>query len=295
MAALIARLRMRLWWTLHPRRAVAVASFDPRTDRWLDVQEAPEVERDDLTVVTYNIWFSDYWAEERYHAIAKMLSAEAPDVIAFQEVTSGALAEFLAQPWLRQHYYRAAVTGDYFGNYGMLMLSRLPISRVSYHRLPTRLGRGFLRAELTVNGSRLVVCSVHLESGKAKSRLRARQLRRTFRALRTAEDVLILGDFNMRDVENDRIPAPYLDIWQALRPRDDGFTEDTSINLMRYDNKNKSRHVRFDRILIKGARWAPSAIKLLGTEPISTDLPRVFPSDHFGVLCRVVHTPIPFS
>jgi tyrosyl-DNA phosphodiesterase 2 len=295
MSGLIARLRRPLWWRLHPRRSVSVGRFDARIDRWVDVDEVTSVDRDDLTVATYNIWFSDYWADERYRAIAESLSAEAPDVIAFQEVTSGALAEFLAQPWLRQHYYRAAVTGDDFGNYGMLMLSRLPISRVSYNRLPTRLGRGFLQAELTVNGRSLVICSVHLESGKAKSKLRARQLRRVFRELGSAEDVLILGDFNMRDVENDRIRAPYIDIWPALRPCDDGFTEDTSINLMRYDSKNKSRHVRFDRILLKGGRWAPSAIKLLGTEPISGDLPRVFPSDHFGVLCRIVQSPNPLQ
>jgi tyrosyl-DNA phosphodiesterase 2 len=291
MSGLIARLRRPLWWMLHPRRSVSVGRFDVRADRWVDVEDVTAVERDDLTVATYNIWFSDYWAEERYRAIAEVLSAEAPDVIVFQEVTSGALAEFLVQPWLREHYYRAAATGDDFGNYGMLMLSRLPISGVSYNRLPTRLGRGFLQAELTVNGRGLVICSVHLESGKAKSQLRARQLRRVFRALGTAEDVLILGDFNMRDVENDRIRSPYIDIWPALRPCDDGFTEDTSINFMRYDSKNKSRHVRFDRILLKGGRWAPSAIKLLGTEPISDDLPRVFPSDHFGVLCRVVRSP----
>ena len=54
-----------------------------------------------------------------------------------------------------------------------------------------------------------------------------------------------------------------------LRPREDGFTEDTTINLMRYDSKNKQRHVRFDRVLLKGDGWTPTEIELLGTEPIS--------------------------
>jgi tyrosyl-DNA phosphodiesterase 2 len=95
----------------------------------------------------------------------------------------------------------------------------------------------------------------------------------------------------MRDAENPRISAPYVDMWPALRPDDDGFTEDTAINLMRLDAKNKTRQVRFDRILIKGAAWAPATIKLLGTEPISDTMPRVFPSDHFGLLCRIVRRP----
>ena len=288
MCPLIRRQRRRLAWLLHPRRDVPVGRFDARTNRWMDVDAAAAVECDELTVATYNIWFNDQWANQRYRAIAESLALDMPDVIVFQEVTPAALTEFLAQPWIRQHYCRAEVTGEDFGNYGMLMMSRLPISRVSYMRLPSRLGRGFLQAELTVNGSPLVICSVHLESGKAASRLRARQLRRVFAAFRGADDVLILGDFNMRDGENPRITSPYVDIWPALRPHDDGFTEDTSVNLMRLDSKNKRRQVRFDRILIKGARWVPAAIKLLGTDPISSALPRVFPSDHFGVLCRVV-------
>jgi len=287
MFPLIDRARRQLSWMLRPRRSVPVGRFDAPTNGWIDVDVAAAVHRDDLTVATYNIWFNDYYASQRHRAIAELVSSDMPDVMAFQEVTPEALTVFLAQPWIQQHYYRAAVTGDAFGNYGMLMLSRLPISRVTYTRLPTRLVRGYLRAELTVDGSPLVICSVHLESGKRSSRLRARQLRRVFRALRTADDVLVLGDFNMRDSENMRITSPYVDVWPALRPHDEGFTEDTSINLMRWDSKNKKRQVRFDRVLLKGPRWSPTAIKLLGTEPISSRLPRVFPSDHFGVLCRL--------
>jgi hypothetical protein len=101
------------------------------------------------------------------------------------------------------------------------------------------LSRGFLQAQFTVNGSPLTVCSVHLDSGKRSARLRARQLRRVFRTLRSVDDAAVLGDFNMRDDENARIVPPYRDVWPTLRPNDQGFTEDTSINLMRFDSKNK--------------------------------------------------------
>jgi tyrosyl-DNA phosphodiesterase 2 len=173
----------------------------------------------------------------------------------------------------------------------MLMLSRLPVNRVTYTRLPTRLARGFLTAEFTINGGALAICGIHLESGKASAGLRARQLGRVFRALSDADDAVVLGDFNMRDVENERIGPPFCDVWPTLRPRDDGFTENTSINLMRLDSKNKHRQVRFDRVLLKGARWAAESIELVGTEPISSAYPRVFPSDHFGVQCRLIHRP----
>lgn len=261
------------------------------TRQWTDIDAGGAVDRDELTLTTFNIWFNSYFADERYGAIAKLLSRDLPDIMMFQEVTPCALRLFLAQPWIQEHYLRAAIVGDGVGDYGMLMLSRVPVTRVTYTRLPTRLARGFLRAELTINGVPNVVCCVHLESGKAAARLRAWQLHRIFHDLRTAENAVIVGDFNMRDHENGRIPAPYCDVWPALRPNEDGFTEDTSINLMRFDSKNKHRQVRFDRVLVKGPAWSPASIELLGTGAVSSALPRVFPSDHFGVRCRLVRRP----
>jgi tyrosyl-DNA phosphodiesterase 2 len=269
------------------RQRIPVGTFDVAANRWINGAAGGAVERDELTVTTFNIWFSEYHARERYLAIAQLLSRKPPDVMVFQEVTPEALAIFLAQPWIRVRYRRAEITGDAVGNYGLLVLSRLPLNSVTYTRLPTRLDRGFLTAELTVNGRALFIAAVHLESGKDSARLRERQLGRIQGALRRAESAIVMGDFNMRDHENAIITEPYHDLWPVLRPDDDGFTENTSINLMRYDSKNKHRHVRFDRVLLKGNAWDATEIDLLGTEPLSSALPRVFPSDHFGVRCRL--------
>ncbi|CAN5240966.1 hypothetical protein BH11ACT6_BH11ACT6_32310 [soil metagenome] len=265
---------------------VAVQKFVGRSDGWAaDRTEAVGVSRDRLTVATYNIWFNDKHAEARYRAIADLLGRDRPDVMAFQEVTPMALAVFREQPWVREYYLSAAMTGAGVGNYGLLLLSRLPLDRVTYTKLPTRLSRGYLTAELTVNGEPLSIVAVHLESGKAATHLRSRQLGRLFDSHQTAENVIVMGDLNMRDTEDHLLDPDYRDVWPVLRPGDPGFTEDTSINLMRYDMKDKHRHVRFDRVLVKGQAWVPKAIELLGREPIADDLPRVFPSDHFGVLC----------
>jgi tyrosyl-DNA phosphodiesterase 2 len=248
---------------------------------------AREHDSDVLTVTTYNVWNDAKYAGERYRAVAQLLSQRTPDVMVFQEIVPTAFDILLDQPWIRDGYARAAVVGGDAGNYGMLMLSRVALSEVTYTRLPTRQARGFLRAQLAVEGAPLVICCIHLDSGKTSSRIRGWQLRRIFSALRSADDAVVLGDFNMRDEENTRIRDPYRDLWPALRPDEDGFTEDTSINLMRYDMKDRHRHVRFDRVLLKGSAWTPDGIELLGKEPLSADLPRVFPSDHFGVECRL--------
>ncbi|MEV3905118.1 endonuclease/exonuclease/phosphatase family protein [Mycobacterium sp. NPDC050551] len=271
------------------RRRLPVERFDAAGGRWREVHAPAPVECDELTLATFNMWFDEHFADHRYRAMAALLCDAMPDVMVFQEVTAPALEVFLTQSWVREHYLASSITGDGVGNYGMLLLTRLPVDGVTYTRLPTRLDRGYLRADLTVNGAAVAVCCVHLDSGKRSARLRARQLRSLFRAVRGVDEAVLLGDFNMRDTENGRITAPFTDVWPALRPGEDGFTEDTSINLMRFDSKNKHRHVRFDRVLVKGRRWEPVGIDLLGTRPVSAALPRVFPSDHFGVVCRLAH------
>lgn len=249
---------------------------------------AAGVARDALVLTTFNVWFDKRHARARYQAIADLLEVDRPDVMVFQEVTETALDVLLGQDWIRGGYLRAAVTGRRTGNYGHLLLSRVPISRAVYVRLPTRASRGVLRAEVDVGGVPLVVGSVHLDSGKSSAGLRKRQLRNVFRDVSRYPDAVLLGDFNMRDHENALVVAPFEDVWPRLRPDEPGYTEDTSINLLRLDSTGKERHVRFDRVLVKGSGWRASSIDLLGTEPISPDLPRVFPSDHFGVRCRVV-------
>jgi tyrosyl-DNA phosphodiesterase 2 len=268
------------------RQAVPIGAFDAEAGRWRHTVPDRGSRRHELTIATFNVWFDEFHAMARYQAIADVLEREAPDVMVFQEITSPALDVLLGQGWIRQRYVRAAVVGRRTGNYGHLMLARVPIRRAVYVRLPTEAARGVLRAEVDVGGQPLVVESVHLDSGKASAGLRERQLRTVFRDLDRVPDAVLLGDFNMRDDENSLVTPPFEDVWPRLRPDEPGYTEDTSINLMRLDSTGKERQVRFDRVLTKGG-WRATRIDLLGTEPISSTSPRVFPSDHFGVVCRV--------
>ena len=279
---------MQWLWPNRFRRPVPVPVQRFASGRWRDTRPRPvDTQRDRLSLATYNIWFNDLHARRRYRAIADALATRPPDIMAFQEVTEPALDVLLAQPWIREHYLSAAVSGGRIGNYGMLLLSRIPVDRVTYTRLPTRLSRGYLTARFTIAGRPLTVIGLHLESGKAAAQVRDRQLRQIVDSVRGHRDVAIMGDFNLRDAENGILPADYRDVWPALHPDEPGFTEDTTINHMRYDMKDKHRHVRFDRVLLKGEHWTPQAMTLLGREPIAADLPRVFPSDHFGVRCTL--------
>ena len=52
---------------------------------------------------------------------------------------------------------------------------------------------------------------------------------------------------------------------------------------MRFEHKGGHTQVRFDRILSRSNVWQPEQVQRLGMKPIATDLPKVFPSDHFGL------------
>ncbi len=72
---------------------------------WQYMRHLPEdIERRELTLATFNVWFGDWFVQERYRAMLALLEHYRPDVIALQEVTLSALPIFLEQPWIRDAY-----------------------------------------------------------------------------------------------------------------------------------------------------------------------------------------------
>jgi tyrosyl-DNA phosphodiesterase 2 len=280
---------------LEDNRTLSVGIFDAAIGKWVLSNPLPEdsQKHNRLTFATFNIWFGEYYAQERYQAIANLLETHRPDFIVLQEVMSASLEVFLSQQWIREGYFTSDIDGSTLGEYGVLILSRLPLKSITLKPLPSFMGRGLLLVEADVNGTPLRVGTVHLESRKTSSEMRGFQLRKIFAFLKDMPNVVIMGDFNFCaswHKENDRIDLAYHDVWELLRGDEPGYTEDTGINQMRYLIKGKHKQVRFDRILFKGfARntgWVASSIDLLGTEPIAPELPHVFPSDHFGLVCQ---------
>lgn len=236
-----------------------------------------------ITLVTYNVWFGEYFPDERRAALMRILRAADADIIGLQEVTPGLLAYLRAQDWLRDGYHFAEVS---VSPYGVMVLSRRPVQRFVEHPLPTRMGRSLVLAEL----EDLAVGVVHLES-LSYAETRRRQLEKIFPILDEYPHAVLMGDFNMCSTwdENRHLDSRFVDIWPALHGDDPGWTEDTDINTMRLLVKSKRTQVRFDRIILRSAdeRWRPFHIERLGTEPVSPEFPEVFPSDHFGLRARL--------
>jgi tyrosyl-DNA phosphodiesterase 2 len=176
---------------------LSVGSFDAATGKWIRTNPLPQpIDQDALTIATFNIWFGEHFARERYHAIASILETHRPDFIALQEVTPDALTLFLDQQWIQQEYRSIDIDGTTVYNYGVLILSRLPLNTITLTPLPSFMGRRLLVVETEVNGAPLSVATVHLESLKSSADIRGHQLRAIFSSLKNAPNVIIMGDFN---------------------------------------------------------------------------------------------------
>lgn len=254
---------------------------------WKRVETEPDVTRDRLVLVTYNLWFGKFLWRERFAALLDVVRDCDPDLIALQEVTIRHLRCLLEDAWVRREFRLSDVTGETLQPHGVLLLSRVPLRALGLRELPSNKDRKLLVAELALGARSASVGNRHLESSASATPLRLVQLDEALPTLLGAPYRLLMGDFNFDPAEDeqDRLAAHYRDLWAELRRDEPGYTEDTDLNRMRLLHKNRRKQARFDRILLCSSRpgWEPESIELIGTRPIAENAPEVFPSDHFGL------------
>ena len=143
-----------------------------------------------LTFLTYNVWFEDVHQRTRTAALASLIAALQPDVVALQEVTPTLLSLLqrstaLDQYWLSPH----PTTAPYFT---LLLSKRQPIAM---YRIPfiSQMGRDLTAVVLDVKAEsvggreggvrRLIVSTSHLESLWQSKERRAQQLKQALTTL----------------------------------------------------------------------------------------------------------------
>jgi tyrosyl-DNA phosphodiesterase 2 len=230
-----------------------------------------------LKFLTLNLWWGATRKAERFEAVKRLVEMHEPDVVAFQEVTHDIF------PALQDGMSDFRVWPPFPTPAGTVLLTRQDWIERGELRLTSSLQRRltWLRTD------DFAVATVHMESVSTNWETRLQQMDEVFSYLKRFRRVVLLGDFNFAPdwEENRAIPPDYSDAWSLLRPTEPGYTEDTSINLMRLKAKGKEKQVRFDRVLC-GPEVVPRKIDLVGSEPIP-GLDEVWPSDHFGLVCEV--------
>ena len=253
----------------------------------------PDVSRDRLALLTYNVWFGEFLWQERFAALLDVVRACRPDLVALQEVTPRHLEYLLAVEWVRREFRISDITGSTLQPHGVLLLSRLPLRNLGLQELPSDKDRKMLVAELGLGSRSVCVGNLHLESSPQATPVRLAQLDKILPRLQSVQRTLLMGDFNFDPVqmpEQARVEQYFRDLWAELRPDEPGFTEDTAINDMLLSHKGKEKQVRFDRILLRSPQpgWIAESVQLIGTRPIAPHQPDLFPSDHFGLAGSLV-------
>lgn len=188
-----------------------------------------------LRVMTYNIHVGVGMDKQLdLPRIAGIINAQHPDLVGMQEVDRGVqrtqrIDEIVELAKLTQMDYAFAFNLRYQGGqYGVAILSRFPI-RATDHRLfqNTREAerRGFIRAEVSVDGRLLNFVTTHLDYQYDDGRLfEAQQL---LSALKDVKGPLIVvGDFN--DIPAGRayqlMRYQFGDAWIENRSTEEGFS-----------------------------------------------------------------------
>ncbi|MFG2773068.1 poly(A) polymerase [Streptomyces sp. NPDC048350] len=242
-----------------------------------------------VRLLTWNTLWDRYDPEligtalRRPRLLEALAEADA-DVIALQEVEPALLEMVLAADWVRSGYTLGAEPrGRDVDDFGLLLLSRLPVSEAGVHALAPH--KAVTAIAVEAGGVPLVVACTHLSSDHSArgADRRAAELAQLAKGLADTDgDVVLLGDFNDgRDGPEGPAAALGLrDAWTEARgPGDRTPTFAPAVNPLAAVSSLTGRTSRLDRVLLRGTGRV-TGVGLLGDVPHADGL---FISDHFGV------------
>ncbi|MFE7463639.1 poly(A) polymerase [Streptomyces sp. NPDC057499] len=267
---------------------------------WVPVDEearTPEPRSGPLTVLTWNTLWDRYDSELIRTARRRPLLLDAlrdadADVIALQEAEPALLGLLLAAPWVRAEYtVWADPAGRDTAEYGLLLLSRVPVAEAGLHAL----GPHKAVAAVVVTGpdGPLTVAVTHLSSDHSADGAGRRDAELTDLATGLAAvegDLALLGDFNDGgSTPQDRLGMA--DAWSLAHGSDDRTpTFDPSVNALAAVSSLTGRVSRLDRVLLRAEGLRPASAVLLGRVPAPDGL---YVSDHFGVRVELAAGELP--
>ncbi len=222
-----------------------------------------------IKILSFNVYFDDETGKTRYPKIIEMMKQGDYDVIALQECTSK-FTELLFKDETFKHYRRSY--GNSQHGYQNLILTPLNVIGAGDIALPSNMGRSAPYLQLA--DSTLVV-SVHLESGLFDTDMRKQQINYILSATRDIPSVVIAGDFNFADGDEEE---ELLHQFKDLGAKKKQVTYDVKINEIAIKNKHFfETSKRLDRIYVKCLKCKAQSFNVSQTNqsdhwPINADI-----------------------
>ena len=276
------------------------------------VTSLPEEETfENFKIMTYNIWgllktkpdpdfmhFQEELMKIRMRGILETIRRNDPDIVCLQEVTNPAYDLLSELRDLYPYHYEEDfnIERDRQSrkrDVEVLVFTRYRPKKITLHSLSGNLG--YTNSFLTLEFQDVVIFNCYLQAGSRYSpgqqphwfhysRCRRNELREigalADKFVTNGKAIVLVGDFNC-DLNGDTTSWPELtafreakvtDMWRRLRPDDPGYTEDTDVNLMRWNLKFLQKLFRYDGILYRNPPdneiLKPLEIKVTGRKPI---------------------------
>jgi len=210
-----------------------------------------------------------------------MISKLDPDIIALQEITKDILKILVGTDWFHKYHSSQLFDPDFNDceYYGNLILSKYEFSYLNVKEFDeTYMSRKMIIAGIKYNDIELNIITSHLESYNHLEEIRTSQLNELVETAKKYDNVIFMGDTNFCH-SREQFPDEYIDLWD-VKKYGKGLTYDHNVNKM----VKGIYSARLDRIYFKTNLKYDSKLELVGTKPIDGKL---FPSDHFGVLCNL--------
>jgi endonuclease/exonuclease/phosphatase family metal-dependent hydrolase len=237
----------------------------------------------EITVVTYNIYNEPVSFEPRYPLVLETLRATKADVVALQEVpTRQEVTRRLAgalgyADWAEVVFVRP----DDGWTEGLAVLSRFPV--LEQEDIDLRPGvPNCLRARLEAPEGPVDVFNAHFHPRDAN--LRASEISIVLDAVAASDaPVILCGDFNGLPEEFASLNG-FSSLRAAYELVHGRYPESTFPTPYRKDAR---RYGPIDYILVRPDQLSASEARLIGDAPSKED-ESLWPSDHYGVLARLV-------
>ncbi|MBU1384632.1 MAG: endonuclease/exonuclease/phosphatase family protein [Alphaproteobacteria bacterium] len=244
---------------------------------------APAGNRAGLSLVCFNIWHNQGDWTARQPLLIEAIRAQAPDVIALQEVLEDAAVGLPNQARTIADalggYEMHFVSTDPEGaprRYGNAILSRLPVLAHDSRKLePLDDFRTAIRARISVGGRAVDIVNTHLAWQPDQAAVRAEQIADLMAWLpQDGTPLIVMGDFNAAQEDAGLTALTGTRFFSAL-PRGAAAT---TLN----PAKGHAPRV-IDHIFAESDRFERVDAALLGASPVDGE----HPSDHFGVAARL--------
>ena len=230
--------------------------------------------------------------ELRKPLLIDTLAGSGADMMCLQEMSSFSYSELAPYldtwKYVSERPYTAAAENRN-RSVDTFFVSRYVPRRVANYSLPGVLN--YFNSMLVVEYTNLVIFNLYSQAGSRfsagqeykwihYSRCRADILHMIFEMIRDLyreQNVIVCGDFNFHldgrvedwpELEGiDALKSlRFVDTYRVLKPADPGFTEDTDLNVLRWNQKLAEKHLRYDAILYRGTTWKPVDARLVGVE-----------------------------